>query len=53
MINKTDKLERAFIYTGRRILRATNVRHRYLWTRRRDKIAWLLISRQALRLSPK
>jgi hypothetical protein len=52
MINKTDKLERALAYTGRRILRATTARHQMLWIKRRDKIAWLLINRYTLRLGP-
>jgi hypothetical protein len=50
MISETDKLARAFHYTGRRIFRATTARHRLLWIGRRNRLAWLLIYRQTLRL---
>jgi hypothetical protein len=48
--DKADKLERAFLYTGGRILRARTARHRLLWIGRRNRLAWLLIYRQTMRL---
>jgi hypothetical protein len=53
-VNKRDdaRLERAFVYTGRRVLRAATTQHRLLWIRRRNTLAWLLIDRETSRLKP-